>query len=417
MILVGDTVAQVVLGWEDTLHVGIEDLAHHVAAAAVAKPRALLVGDMPWLTYHLDASDTVRNAAVLVRAGARAVKLEGGSRRVAAVRAIIDAEIPVMGHLGLTPQSVHAMGGYKVQGREASAAGELRRDAEALAAAGCFAIVLEGVPEALAERITAEVDIPTVGIGAGPACDGQVIVLHDLLGLEGASPQVRSPLCRIGQGRHRGGEGLGGRRPGGTVSLRSRVVPRIGGTTRGARPAFVTSDPCHTRLRCSGHGCPPAPGAAGLGYHDVVPYTPAPSEPGPRAPGAGSGGGEAAVRPYEVMVIFDVGLEDGDINASLDRITSLVRDRGGNPGRAERWGRRTFAYELKHRSEGYYVLLEFTADPALVAELDRMLTLDDNVLRHKVLRQPDKQSGRALRAEAKRRDTAARKAARAKAAS
>ena len=123
------------------------------------------------------------------------------------------------------------------------------------------------------------------------------------------------------------------------------------------------------------------------------------------------------MRPYEVMVIFDVGLEDGDINATLDRITSLVRDRGGNPGRAERWGRRTFAYELKHRSEGYYVLIEFTADPALVAELDRMLTLDDTVLRHKVLRQPDRQSGRALRAEAKRRETAIRKAARAKAAS
>jgi len=123
------------------------------------------------------------------------------------------------------------------------------------------------------------------------------------------------------------------------------------------------------------------------------------------------------VRPYEVMVIFDVGLEEGDINAGIDRITSLVRDRGGNPGRAERWGRRTFAYELEHRSEGYYVLIEFTAEPALVAELDRMLTLDDIVLRHKVLRQPDRQSGRALRAEAKRRETAVRKAARAKAAS
>ena len=123
------------------------------------------------------------------------------------------------------------------------------------------------------------------------------------------------------------------------------------------------------------------------------------------------------MRPYEVMVIFDVGLEDGDINASLDRITSLVRGRGGNPGRAERWGRRTFAYELKHRSEGYYVLIEFTAEPTLVAELDRMLTLDDIVLRHKVMRQPDRQSGRALRAEAKRRETAIRKAARAKAAS
>ncbi|MFZ2059340.1 MAG: 30S ribosomal protein S6 [Acidimicrobiales bacterium] len=123
------------------------------------------------------------------------------------------------------------------------------------------------------------------------------------------------------------------------------------------------------------------------------------------------------MRPYEVMVIFDVGLEDGDINAGLDRVTSLVRDRGGSPGRVERWGRRSFAYELKHRSEGYYVLIEFMAEPALVADLDRMLTLDDIVLRHKVMRQPDRQSGRALRAEAKRRETAIRKAARAKAAS
>jgi 3-methyl-2-oxobutanoate hydroxymethyltransferase len=185
IILVGDSLAEVVLGWEDTLHVGIEDLAHHVGAVARAGPRALLVGDMPWLTYHLEASDTVRNAAILVRAGAHAVKLEGGRRRVPAVRAICDAEIPVMGHLGLTPQSVYAMGGYKVQGREAVAAAELRKDAEALAEAGCFAIVLEGVPDALAERVTAEIDIPTIGIGAGPACDGQVIVLHDLLGLAG----------------------------------------------------------------------------------------------------------------------------------------------------------------------------------------------------------------------------------------
>ncbi|MGD0983305.1 MAG: 3-methyl-2-oxobutanoate hydroxymethyltransferase [Acidimicrobiales bacterium] len=183
IILVGDTVAEVVLGWEDTLHVGIEDLSHHVGAVARARPRALLVGDMPWLTYHLDAGDTVRNAAILVRAGAHAVKLEGGRRRVPAVHAINEAEIPVMGHIGLTPQSIHAMGGYRVQGREAMAADELRQDAEALAAAGCFAIVLEGVPDVLAERITAEIDIPTIGIGAGPACDGQVIVLHDLLGL------------------------------------------------------------------------------------------------------------------------------------------------------------------------------------------------------------------------------------------
>ena len=199
IILVGDSLAEVVLGWEDTLHVGIEDLAHHVGAVARAGPRALLVGDMPWLTYHLEASDTVRNAAILVRAGAHAVKLEGGRRRVPAVRAICDAEIPVMGHLGLTPQSVHAMGGYKVQGREATAAGDLRRDAEALAAAGCFAVVLEGVPDLLAERVTAELDIPTIGIGAGPACDGQVIVLHDLLGLsESKAPKFVRRYAELG---------------------------------------------------------------------------------------------------------------------------------------------------------------------------------------------------------------------------
>ena len=188
VILVGDTLAELVLGHEDTLHVGIEDLAHHVAAVARSKPHALLVGDMPWLTYHLEASETVRNAAVLVRAGAQAVKLEGGRRRVSAVRAILDAEIPVMGHIGLTPQSINAMGGYRVQGREAAAAAELLRDAEALAAAGCFAIVLEGVPDLLAERVTEAVDVPTIGIGAGPACDGQVIVLHDLIGLASGRP-------------------------------------------------------------------------------------------------------------------------------------------------------------------------------------------------------------------------------------
>jgi 3-methyl-2-oxobutanoate hydroxymethyltransferase len=199
VILVGDTVAEVALGHADTLHVGIDDLAHHVGAVARAKPRALLVGDLPWLTYHLDANDTVRNAAVLVRAGAQAVKLEGGRRRVPAVRAILDAEIPVMGHLGLTPQSVNAMGGYKVQGREATAAGELRRDADALAEAGCFAIVLEGVPDLLAERVTAEVDVPTIGIGAGPACDGQVIVIYDLLGLaEGKAPRFVRRYAELG---------------------------------------------------------------------------------------------------------------------------------------------------------------------------------------------------------------------------
>ena len=183
LILVGDTLAEIVLGYDDTLSVGIDDMVHHVSAVARARPRALVVGDMPWMSYHTEVFDAVRNAARLIRAGAGAGKLEGGRRRLAAVRAILEAEIPVMGHLGLTPQSVHAMGGYKVQGRQVSAAEDLVADATALAEAGCFAVVLEGVPDLLAERVTAEIAVPTIGIGAGGGCDGQVLVLHDLLGM------------------------------------------------------------------------------------------------------------------------------------------------------------------------------------------------------------------------------------------
>jgi 3-methyl-2-oxobutanoate hydroxymethyltransferase len=188
LILVGDTLAEIVLGYENTLSVGIEQMAHHVGAVARARPHALVIGDLPWMSYHTEVFDAVRNAASLVRAGAGAVKLEGGRRRLPVVRAILDAEIPVMGHLGLTPQSVHAMGGYKVQGREAAAAEELIADAVALAETGCFAVVLEGVPNILADRVTAEIDVPTIGIGAGGGCDGQVLVLHDLLGLSKRPP-------------------------------------------------------------------------------------------------------------------------------------------------------------------------------------------------------------------------------------
>ena len=146
--------------------------------------KPLVVADLPWMSYHTTPVDTVRNAAQLIRAGAQAVKLEGGRKRLPMIEAIIDAEIPVMGHLGLTPQSVHAMGGFKVQGREHGAALELVADAKALAAAGCFAIVLEGVPDEVARMITDAVDVPTIGIGAGPGCDGQVLVYHDVLGIE-----------------------------------------------------------------------------------------------------------------------------------------------------------------------------------------------------------------------------------------
>src|SRR5688500_1265793 len=184
LVLVGDSLAMVVLGYDDTLQVTIDDMAHHVGAVARARPRPLVVGDLPWMSYHVSVEDTVRNAATLVRAGAEAVKLEGGRRRVPMVSAIVDAEIPVMGHIGLTPQSVHAMGGFKVQGKGVDAARALVDDAEALVEAGVFSIVLEGVPDTVARLITDAVPVPTIGIGAGPWCDGQVLVLHDVLGIE-----------------------------------------------------------------------------------------------------------------------------------------------------------------------------------------------------------------------------------------
>jgi len=184
LILVGDTLAMVVLGYDDTLHVTIEDMAHHVAAVARTKPKALVVGDLPWMSYHVSREETVCNAATLVRAGAGAVKLEGGRKRIDSIRAILDAEIPVMGHVGLTPQSIHAFGGFRVQGKTLDAAREIVDDAVALAEAGCFAVVLECVPDAVARLVTDAIPVPTIGIGAGRHCDGQVLVYHDLLGLQ-----------------------------------------------------------------------------------------------------------------------------------------------------------------------------------------------------------------------------------------
>ncbi len=152
------------------------------------QPRAMVIADLPWMSYHTGPADAVRNAARLVRAGGQAVKLEGGRKRVQVIEAICDAEIPVMGHLGLTPQSFHAMGGFKVQGKNLDAAKALIEDANALEAAGCFSIVLEGIPDVVAQLITESVGVPTIGIGAGPHCDGQVLVFHDVLGLESRVP-------------------------------------------------------------------------------------------------------------------------------------------------------------------------------------------------------------------------------------
>jgi 3-methyl-2-oxobutanoate hydroxymethyltransferase len=183
-MLVGDSLGSVILGHEDTLRVTMDEMLHHARAVGRVRQSALLIGDMPWMSYHLEPYEAARNASRFVReAGADAVKLEGGKSRVPAVRAITDAGIPVMGHLGLTPQSVLSMGGYKVQGRTEEAGRNLLRDARSLVEAGCFSIVLEGIPGELAARVTAEIDVPTIGIGAGDACDGQVLVYHDLLGM------------------------------------------------------------------------------------------------------------------------------------------------------------------------------------------------------------------------------------------
>jgi 3-methyl-2-oxobutanoate hydroxymethyltransferase len=200
IILVGDSLANVVLGRETTLTVTMDDMVHHTRAVAGTKPAALVVGDMPWMSYHVSVEETVRNAGrMIAEGGAEAVKLEGGRKRLLMIDAVLDAEIPVMGHLGLTPQSVHAMGGYRVQGKQIEAAREIIADARALDAAGVFSIVLEGVPDLLAELITKEVGAPTIGIGAGPKVDGQVLVFHDLLGLgEGRLPKFVRQYADLG---------------------------------------------------------------------------------------------------------------------------------------------------------------------------------------------------------------------------
>jgi 3-methyl-2-oxobutanoate hydroxymethyltransferase len=199
--LVGDSLAMVVLGHPDTLSVTMDEMLHHTRAVARGTRRALVVGDMPWLSYHISDDETVRNAGCFVQAGAQAVKVEGGKpSRLRAIERILDAEIPVMGHIGLTPQSVNALGGFKVQGKGADAARRLVDEAVALEATGCFSIVLECVPAELAEHITATVSIPTIGIGAGPACDGQVLVYHDILGLyEGHTPKFVRRYAEAGE--------------------------------------------------------------------------------------------------------------------------------------------------------------------------------------------------------------------------
>lgn len=189
MILVGDSLAQVVLGYDNTLPVTMEEMLHHTRAVRRGVKSAMVIADMPFGTYQGDLQEGVRNALRFVKdAGAEAVKVEGGAKREELVRRILDAEVPVMGHIGLTPQSLHKMGGFKVQGKDLSGIEQLMKDAVALDRAGVFSIVLEGVPREVAAMITREVGAPTIGIGAGPDCDGQVLVFHDIVNLTFAPP-------------------------------------------------------------------------------------------------------------------------------------------------------------------------------------------------------------------------------------
>jgi len=201
LLLVGDSLAMVVLGHDSTLPVTIDEMLHHTRAVRRGTKRALVVADMPYGTYHGDLADSVRNAVRFVKeGGAEAVKIEGGERRLELIARLTEAEIPVMGHVGLTPQSVNALGGYKVQGKTPNAAEQVLRDARAVEAAGAFAVVLEALPRELAAQITADLRIPTIGIGAGPDCDGQILVVHDMLGLTfGPSPKFARQYANVSQ--------------------------------------------------------------------------------------------------------------------------------------------------------------------------------------------------------------------------
>src|ERR1700681_803269 len=201
IVLVGDSLGMVVLGYENTLPLTVDEMLHHTRAVRRGVRRALLVADMPYGSYHADKGEAVRNALRFIKeAGAEAVKVEGGERRMELIAQLVEAEIPVMGHIGLTPQSVHAFGGFRVQGKTVEAADQLLRDARAVEAAGAFSVVLESIPREIAARITAELRIPTIGIGAGPDCDGQVLVINDLLGLSfGHKPKFARRYADVGE--------------------------------------------------------------------------------------------------------------------------------------------------------------------------------------------------------------------------
>lgn len=200
MILVGDSLGMVIQGNPNTLSVTVDDVIYHTKAVKRGTQRAFVIADMPYLSYHISREESVRNAGrMIAEGGADAIKLEGGSKRIPMIQAILDAEIPVMGHLGLTPQSVNAFGGFKVQAKDRDAREQLKREALALQDAGVFSIVLECIPYDLAAEVTELLDIPTIGIGAGPSCDGQVLVTHDMLGLGlGKAPKFVRQFAQMG---------------------------------------------------------------------------------------------------------------------------------------------------------------------------------------------------------------------------
>jgi 3-methyl-2-oxobutanoate hydroxymethyltransferase len=199
-ILIGDSLGNVILGYEDTLSVTVDDMIHHCAAVARAAKNALVLCDMPFMSYEVSVEEALKNAGRIMKEGrANAVKLEGGAEYAPQIRAMVDAGIPVCGHLGLTPQSVNVFGGNKVQGKSLEAAKKLMSDAKALEEAGAFAVVLECVPAALAAEVTKELDIPTIGIGAGAQCDGQVLVYQDMLAMSGFCPKFCRQYAQIGR--------------------------------------------------------------------------------------------------------------------------------------------------------------------------------------------------------------------------
>src|SRR5271155_5049894 len=201
ILLAGDSVGMVVLGYDSTLPVTVDEMLHHVKAVRRGTKRALVVADMPYGSYHVSIEDSIRTALRFVQeGGAEAVKVEGGERRIELIARLVDAEIPVMGHIGLTPQSVNAFGGFRVQGKSEEAGEQVLRDARAVEAAGAFSIVLESIPRELGARITSKLKIPTIGIGAGPDCDGQILVIHDMLGLSfGHKPKFARRYADVGE--------------------------------------------------------------------------------------------------------------------------------------------------------------------------------------------------------------------------